>query len=171
MQSRESLYFCEALPTKPDPGMGKILVTGATGYIGGRLVPELINRGYQVRIMVRSESPGIRERWPDAYPREHELAIQLHQLNPPPKFTSSYCLHTFKKESALFDSFCHIGCKMGWFNSNWMWRLRGLMDRLLMGVGSSRGRRSYKDLRAGDVIDFWRVENIVKINCFYCGRK
>lgn len=51
---------------------------------------------------------------------------------------------------------------MGWFNSNWMWKLRGLIDKIALGVGSSRGRRSYHDLRINDVIDFWRVENIVK---------
>ena len=31
----------------------KILVTGATGYIGGRLVPRLLDLGYQVRVLVR----------------------------------------------------------------------------------------------------------------------
>jgi len=40
------------------------LVTGATGYIGGRLIPELIARGYQVRILVRKESPELKVRWP-----------------------------------------------------------------------------------------------------------
>jgi len=115
-----------------------------------------------LKAMSNEDLDRVDTRWSDAYPHGHELAVQLHQLDPPPKFTSSYCLLTFKKESALFESFCHIGGKMGWFNSNWMWRLRGLMDRLLLGVGSSRGRRSYKDLRAGDVIDFWRVENIKK---------
>ncbi len=34
----------------------KILVTGATGYIGGRLVPRLIEKGYEVRCMVRDVS-------------------------------------------------------------------------------------------------------------------
>ena len=30
------------------------LVTGATGYIGGRLVPELLAAGHRVRVMTRS---------------------------------------------------------------------------------------------------------------------
>jgi uncharacterized protein YbjT (DUF2867 family) len=39
------------------PGGGKrILVTGATGYIGGRLVPRLLEAGHQVRILVRDAS-------------------------------------------------------------------------------------------------------------------
>ena len=37
----------------PDPGK-TCLVTGATGYIGGRLVPDLLARGYRVRVMTRS---------------------------------------------------------------------------------------------------------------------
>lgn len=41
---------------RPGPGAtGKLcLVTGATGYIGGRLVPELLAAGYRVRVMSRS---------------------------------------------------------------------------------------------------------------------
>ncbi|HSR10754.1 MAG TPA: NAD(P)H-binding protein, partial [Thermodesulfobacteriota bacterium] len=44
--------------------MEKILVTGASGYIGGRLVPELLARGYRVRVMVRAPSRSHKERWP-----------------------------------------------------------------------------------------------------------
>jgi hypothetical protein len=43
-----------------------------------------------------------------------------------------------------------------------MWRLRGMLDRLLSGVGTSRGRRSSSTLRINDVIDFWRVEDLVR---------
>jgi uncharacterized protein YbjT (DUF2867 family) len=43
--------------------MGKVLVTGASGYIGRRLVPELLARGYAVRIMVRAPSAIYQERW------------------------------------------------------------------------------------------------------------
>lgn len=31
----------------------KVLVTGATGYIGGRIVPQLLERGHEVRVLVR----------------------------------------------------------------------------------------------------------------------
>jgi uncharacterized protein YbjT (DUF2867 family) len=33
--------------------MLRILVTGATGYIGGRLVPRLLEKGYFVRCLAR----------------------------------------------------------------------------------------------------------------------
>ena len=40
--------------------------------------------------------------------------------------------------------------------------MRGALDRIMMGVGTARGRRSSETLRVHDVIDFWRVENIVE---------
>ena len=58
--------FCADLPSTPCPEIGTVLVTGATGYIGGRLVPELIARGYRVRAMVRGRSPECCENWPAA---------------------------------------------------------------------------------------------------------
>ena len=45
--------------------MGKVLVTGASGYVGSMLVPELIVRGYNVRIMVRETSSVYRTMWPE----------------------------------------------------------------------------------------------------------
>lgn len=58
--------FCDDLGTQPKPSLGRILVTGATGYIGGRLVPELLARGYRVRVLVRATADGMAERWPSA---------------------------------------------------------------------------------------------------------
>jgi hypothetical protein len=43
-----------------------------------------------------------------------------------------------------------------------MWRLRGLIDRIVGGVGTSRGRRSHTSLKINDVIDFWRIEDLQK---------
>jgi len=53
-----------------------------------------------------------------------------------------------------------IGGATGWYASNWFWALRGLLDRLRGGVGLRRGRRDPHDLRTGDAVDFWRVEQV-----------
>lgn len=47
-------------------GVRRVLVTGATGYIGGRLVPELLDAGYEVRCLVRSPDKLRDETWHDA---------------------------------------------------------------------------------------------------------
>lgn len=55
-----------------------------------------------------------------------------------------------------------IGGENGWYGFNWMWKIRGAMDRVIGGVGIRRGRRDQCDIREGDAIDFWRVENYEK---------
>lgn len=45
--------------------MARILVTGATGYIGGRLVPQLLEAGHDVRCMTRSPSRLSLDPWRD----------------------------------------------------------------------------------------------------------
>jgi uncharacterized protein YbjT (DUF2867 family) len=112
-----------------------------------------------LRAFSREEQDRVYTRWSDAYPPAHELAIKLHELTETPTYTSSYSLISKKSSSSIFHSICLIGGKEGWFHSNWMWRLRGVLDRILMGVGASRGRRSSSSLEINDVIDFWRVED------------
>ena len=50
-----------------------------------------------------------------------------------------------------------IGGEQGWYFGNWMWRIRGILDKMVGGVGLRRGRRSESDLKPGDALDFWRV--------------
>lgn len=50
-----------------------------------------------------------------------------------------------------------IGGKTGWYYGNWLWRIRGLIDKLIGGVGLRRGRRHPSELNVGDALDFWRV--------------
>lgn len=115
-----------------------------------------------LKAMSRIEQDKVHTRWTDEYPRAHELAIKLHELLPPPYYISKYHIFTEKSASALFKSISQIGGKDGWFHANWMWRLRGFLDQILMGVGSARGRRSASSLRVNDVVGFWRVEALNK---------
>lgn len=112
-----------------------------------------------LKALSREEQDRVRTRWSDAYPPAHELAVRLHELDNLPEYTSGYSLLTEKSAESLFRSICRIGGKEGWFHSNLLWRIRGAMDRLLMGVGTSRGRKSASTLGINDVIDFWRVED------------
>ena len=50
-----------------------------------------------------------------------------------------------------------IGGRTGWYFGNFLWRLRGIMDRFAGGVGLRRGRRHPTEIRVGDALDFWRV--------------
>ncbi len=50
-----------------------------------------------------------------------------------------------------------IGGNTGWYYGNWLWSVRGLMDKMVGGVGLRRGRKSLTDISGGDSLDFWRV--------------
>ncbi|QZK90959.1 SDR family oxidoreductase [Flavobacterium sp. CHNK8] len=50
-----------------------------------------------------------------------------------------------------------IGGETGWYYGDWLWDLRGFIDKLYGGVGSRRGRTNRHDIHAGDALDFWRV--------------
>jgi len=51
-----------------------------------------------------------------------------------------------------------IGGSRGWYFGNFLWRLRGIVDLLVGGIGMRRGRRDPELLHPGDALDCWRVE-------------
>lgn len=53
-----------------------------------------------------------------------------------------------------------LGGSAGWPYGNVLWRIRGLMDRLVGGPGMRLGRRDPAHVRVGDAVDFWRVEEV-----------
>lgn len=65
------------------------------------------------------------------------------------------------KEIVDFDScigkIWSIGGETGWYYANWLWKLRGFIDKLFGGVGLRRGRTNKKEINVGDTLDFWRV--------------
>ncbi len=50
-----------------------------------------------------------------------------------------------------------IGGEQGWYYGNWLWRIRGFLDKLTGGVGLRRGRTHPDKIYPGDSLDFWRV--------------
>ena len=61
------------------------------------------------------------------------------------------------KVEEVASRFFGIGGKHGWYYADNLWRIRGLMDKLIGGVGMRRGRRNEEDIQPGDTLDFWRV--------------
>jgi uncharacterized protein YbjT (DUF2867 family) len=55
-----------------------------------------------------------------------------------------------------------LGGKKGYLFAQFLWRIRGIMDRLIGGTGLNRGRRNPGDLQVGDALDFWRVLELEK---------
>jgi hypothetical protein len=60
----------------------------------------------------------------------------------------------------LWQRILSIGGENGWFYANWLWRIRGELDRWAGGSGLRRGRRDPQNIRVGDALDFWRVLEI-----------
>jgi uncharacterized protein YbjT (DUF2867 family) len=73
------------------------------------------------------------------------------------------CFHDIKwrkvgnNETQVLDNIWSIGGKRGWYYGNFLWRIRGFMDKLAGGVGLRRGRTHPNEINAGDALDFWRV--------------
>jgi len=57
-----------------------------------------------------------------------------------------------------FAAIERIGGANGWYACNWLWSVRGRIDRVLGGPGMARGRRDPDRLQQGDTLDCWRVE-------------
>lgn len=102
---RNDQLFCNDLPTNPIPERGKILVSGATGYIGGLLVPELVARGYDIRVMVRAISADMRTNWPGIEIVEAD-ARNLNQLRTALDgiHTAYFLIHSLTLGQSKFES-------------------------------------------------------------------
>ena len=62
-----------------------------------------------------------------------------------------------EERHSTIEKIWSIGGENGWYYGNWLWRLRGFIDKLFGGVGLRRGRTNQSAISAGDSLDFWRV--------------
>lgn len=108
----------------------------------------------------REQSGALLTRWSDAHPRTGTGLLRLSDLSSPPEYVARYDIESEKPLEGLFRACCQLGGEAGWTCNNWMWRLRGFVDRMLLGVGTARGRKTSNILEVNEVIDFWRVEEL-----------
>jgi uncharacterized protein YbjT (DUF2867 family) len=57
----------------------------------------------------------------------------------------------------VWNSVIRIGGQKGWYFADFLWKVRGALDRMVGGIGLRRGRRHGTELMTGDALDFWRV--------------
>jgi len=62
-----------------------------------------------------------------------------------------------RKSEEVVQNIWEIGGERGWYYGSFLWKIRGILDKFVGGVGLRRGRRSPNDLKDGDALDFWRV--------------
>lgn len=74
------------------------------------------------------------------------------------RLIDSRVAHVDAAPAQAFAPIRRIGGPNGWYSANALWRLRGVIDLLVGGVGLRRGRRDPEYLLPGDTVDFWRVE-------------
>lgn len=77
-------------------------------------------------------------------------------------FVDRRTVNVMAPASSVFNTFCRIGGENGYYAANWLWRLRGLFDRVFGGPGLRRGRRHPEKLAFGEALDFWRVTAVEK---------
>jgi len=97
--------------------------------------------------------------WKDALNRGYLQTDFMDQIKVPQNGTLEYKVRMpfERKAEEVFENIWSIGGSRGWYFMDWLWQLRGFLDKIFGGVGTRRGRTSNVDLQAGDVLDFWRV--------------
>jgi len=71
-------------------------------------------------------------------------------------FTDERSVEVAAPADAVYRTVCRLGGRHGWY-ANWLWMLRGWLDRLAGGPGLRRGRRHPDAIALGEALDFWRV--------------
>lgn len=87
------------------------------------------------------------------FDRKLEKYIQVPRYG---VFTDSKSLPVHNREAVL-DRIWKIGGETGWYYMDWLWRIRGFLDKMAGGVGLRRGRTHPDKIFPGDALDFWRV--------------
>lgn len=96
--------------------------------------------------------------WKDSMVSSGRLQ-NIHKYVNVPKYGcfKDYKEKSVKNTSKTIDKIWALGGDNGWYYGNFLWRIRGYLDKLVGGIGLRRGRTNATELHNGDALDFWRV--------------
>jgi len=104
------------------------------------------------------ENNDIASSWKDSY-SSSEINMSISEYISVPEFGcfKDARVSIIENRKQSIDKIWSIGGENGWYHGNWLWRIRGVLDKLVGGVGLRRGRTNQKTISVGDALDFWRV--------------
>ena len=104
------------------------------------------------------ENNDIASSWKDSY-SSSEINMSISEFISVPEFGCFKDVRSaiIEDRKLSIDKIWSIGGENGWYHGNWLWRIRGFLDKLFGGVGLRRGRTNQKTISVGDSLDFWRV--------------
>ncbi|HBB92745.1 MAG: epimerase [Bacteroidetes bacterium GWF2_49_14] len=97
--------------------------------------------------------------WKDAL-NDPGLSKRMTRFIEVPKFGSYRNLQVVpigENYQKTLENIWSVGGNKGWYYANWIWKIRGILDRMVGGVGLRRGRTHPTQIHPGDALDFWRV--------------
>ncbi len=107
----------------------------------------------------RTDRHAVESTWFDAYAKTDRASLPASHSREG-MIVDRRVVEVHASPEALFAQVERVGGRTGWPYANLLWRLRGVADRVVGGVGMRLGRRDPDHLRVGDAVDFWRVEEI-----------
>ncbi len=110
------------------------------------------------RAFSKIENNEILSSWKDSY-SSSGLSFNISDFILVPTFGCFKDIRTnpIKNREVCIQKIWSIGGDTGWYFGNWLWHIRGFIDKLVGGVGLRRGRTHPSIINVGDTIDFWRV--------------
>lgn len=114
---------------------------------------EAIDRAFK-----RIEDNNIYSSWKDSY-SSSGVNFNICEFVKVPEFGSYKDKRTKKIDDrdTCINNIWKIGGETGWYYGNWLWKIRGILDKFVGGVGLRRGRTNKLSISTGDALDFWRV--------------
>jgi hypothetical protein len=107
----------------------------------------------------RIENNKVLSSWKDAFVASGAMQEMMAEVQVPDYgcFKDQKWREIKLDSESVMNNIWAIGGERGWYYGNFLWKFRGILDKVFGGVGLRRGRRSSSDIHPGDALDFWRV--------------